>query len=126
MTNLQLARMNELNNLSAHLRYKSAKFADKNLNGRLIEDRLQNEINDQVKYRYGKQGLPIALGRVIPTYAGDPDSLLRGIKNYRYIFHAITIHFDAIFTDEALTPIDTNGGIRAIVKNCLDLVHKGQ
>lgn len=115
---MQLARMFEINSLSVTLRIRGSYF----VNGRLMDDRIQNELNEQVRLVYKDQGLPVMLGEVIATHAGHPYSELVKNKNFRYIFHAATIHFDAIFSDVPLTSVNSTLGITTVVKNCLDKV----
>jgi len=117
---MQLARMFEINSLSVTLRIKGAYFK----HGRLMDDRVQNELIEQVCLDYNPQGLPIMLGEVIVTHAGHKESELVAKKGFRYIFHAATIHFDAIFSDEPLTPVNSQLGISTVVKNCLDKVEQ--
>ena len=117
---MQLARMYEFNSLSVTLRIKGAYF----VNGRLMDDRVQNELTEQVRLGFAEQGLPLMLGEVILTHAGHPQSTLVKHKGFRYIFHAATIHFDAIFSDEPLSPINSKLGITTVIKNCLDKVEE--
>lgn len=115
---MQLARMHEFSSLSVTLRFKGAHFE----NGRLMDDHLQNELNQQVKAKFCEQGLPVPLGEVIVTHAGHCKSELRAKKHFRYIFHAATIRFDARYSDVPMIPIHSDLGIRSVVTNCLDNV----
>ena len=115
---MQLARMFELNSLSVSLRLKGAYFE----NGRLMSDYVQDQLNQLIKRGYKKQGLPVMVGEVLATYAGHPKSILRR-RGFRYIFHAATIHYDPIYSDEPAKPVNSRLGISTVVRNCLDTVN---
>ncbi len=114
---MQMARIYERATLSSALRREGSHI----VKGRIREDTVQDELDDQIRYS-DFCGRPIAMGQVIPTTAGHPQSVLRMTNKARYIFHAATVRVDAITRNETLVPIETDDGLQRAVQNCLKLI----
>lgn len=114
---MQMARIYERATLSSALRREGSYITK----GRIREDTVQDELDEQIKYSDDYCGRPIVMGQVIPTTAGHPDSTLR-LNGARYIFHAAIVRVDAITRNENLVPIETDDGLRRAVHNCLSLI----
>jgi len=116
---MQMARIYEKATLSSSLRREGSNI----IKGRILDDTVQDELNDQIKYspEYCKCGRPIVIGQVIPTTAGHRDSALR-LNGARYIFHAAIVRVDALTSHENLVPIETDDGLRRAVQSCLRMV----
>jgi O-acetyl-ADP-ribose deacetylase (regulator of RNase III) len=114
---MQMARIFERQTLSSMLRQRGAKTP----HGRLLDDRVQADLNQQIQDIYKDfGGLPVTLGEVIITPAGHPESVLVKKNKTRYILHAATILFSPIERKEALMPVQTDRGIINVMKNCLE------
>jgi O-acetyl-ADP-ribose deacetylase (regulator of RNase III) len=114
---MQMARIFERQTLSSMLRQRGAETP----HGRLLDDRVQTDLNLQIQDIYKTYGgLPVTLGEVIITPAGHPDSILMKKNKARYILHAATILFSPIERKEALMPVQTERGIINVIKNCLE------
>lgn len=111
---MQMARIHESYTLSSALRMAGAYVEQ----GRLREDRVQEELDDQVKTQHDC-GLPVMIGEVIVTHAGDPRSELIKRNNARYIFHAATMRHETLSKRNSLQPIATDEGIEKVTLNCL-------
>ncbi|MBL8161525.1 MAG: TIR domain-containing protein [Anaerolineae bacterium] len=115
---MQMARIYESHALSSAIRREGSLI----IKGRLREDSVQQELDDQISKRSEICGRPIAMGQVIVTHAGHPQSNLVQKQQARYVFHVATVRVDAMKMRERLTPIETDEGIREAVQNCLDMV----
>lgn len=113
---MQMARIFESFTLSSKLRlHGSRRKAD----GRLVDDTVQQELNQQIKQPGGNFQIPIEWGCVVPTHAGHPDSNLA--KNgARYIFHTVAVRVESGTKNnqDAIRAID-DGKIGEAVSNCL-------
>lgn len=114
---MQMARIYESHTLSSTIRREGALI----VKGRLREDTVQQELDDQINRRSEICGRPITMGQVIVTHAGHPQSNLVQKRRARYIFHVATVRVDAMKLREHLTPIETDEGIREAVQNCLEM-----
>ena len=63
---------------------------------------------------------PSSIGQSVPTYAGHPESRLVKDNGVRFIFHTATVRVDAVASQESLTWIETDGGIRQAVSKHAD------
>lgn len=113
---MQMARIFESRTLSSSLRTSGALVEQ----GRLVEDRVQEELDEQVKVGY-PFGLPIMIGEVLLTHAGHPESKLVKQQGARYIFHAATMRFEALSSSETLQPVGPEG-IETVTRNCLNAI----
>lgn len=111
---MQMARIYESNVLSSVLRREGSLIK----NGKIIEDTVQRELDQQIATGEGLGSRPIEIEQVIPTHAGHPRSYL--VKNgARFIFHASTVYVHP--RNRKVTPIQTDAGIQQTVSNCLNL-----
>jgi len=90
---MQMARIFEGDRLSSTLRRKGALVNNNTL--LLEDDTVQRELDTQVVHNeiYSR---PVKAFRVIPTYAGHPDSQLCQTTGARYIFHVATVGVDGL------------------------------
>ena len=111
---MQMARIYESAVLSSALRREGSYIRA----GKLIEDTVQLELDQQVIKGEGFGSRPIEMEQVIATHAGHAKSAL--VKNgARYIFHASTVYVHP--RNRSVTPIQTDASVRQTVLNCLDL-----
>lgn len=115
---MQMARTFGKASLSATLRREGALIR----RGRLIEDTVQDQLNEQISQSPDFFGLPVGLCQVIATHAGHPESKLVKQNRARYIFHAATMRVNSLAVYEYLVPIETDDGIKETVHNCLNMV----
>jgi O-acetyl-ADP-ribose deacetylase (regulator of RNase III) len=115
---MQMARVFENHTLSSALRYAGAILDRQN---RMLEDTLQAELDQQVQAQIGSR--PVALGDVIETNAGHPNSPLRS-RGIRYILHAATVSVTHGIHMKTMTPIEQPKDIRQAVLNCFYKVHE--
>ncbi|MEP6987576.1 MAG: TIR domain-containing protein [Chloroflexota bacterium] len=112
---MQMARIYESAVLSSALRREGSYIR----NGKLLEDTVQLELDQQVVKGEGFGSRPIEMEQVIPTHAGHAKSAL--VKNgARYIFHASTVYVHP--RNRSVTPIQTDASVRQTVLNCLNLM----
>lgn len=112
---MQMARIFESTTLSSSLRTAGALVQQ----GRLLEDRIQEELDEQVKTNH-QCGLPVMIGQVLLTHAGHPESDLAR-RGARYILHAATMRFEALSSSDTLQPVGPEG-IETVTRNCLKAV----
>jgi O-acetyl-ADP-ribose deacetylase (regulator of RNase III) len=113
-TYMQMARIFESTTLSSAIRREGSFIK----NGRLFEDPIQEELDQQISKSSYFGSRPIEIEQVVPTHAGHPQSQL--VKNgARYILHAATVYVHP--RDRTMTPIRTSESIREVVFNCLNL-----
>ncbi len=111
---MQMARIYESGVLSSVLRREGSLLK----NGKILEDSVQIELDDQILHGEGLGSRPIEIEQVIPTHAGHPRSTLA--KNgARFIFHASTVYVHP--RNRSVTPIKTDANIHQTVLNCLNL-----
>lgn len=111
---MQMARIYESAVLSSALRREGSYIKA----GKLLEDSVQLELDQQVMKGEGFGSRPIEMEQVIPTHAGHAKSPL--VKNgARYIFHASTVYVHP--RNRSVTPIQTDASVRQTVLNCLNL-----
>ncbi len=111
---MQMARIYESAVLSSALRREGAYIR----NGKLLEDTVQLELDQQVIKGDGFGSRPIEMEQVIATHAGHAKSAL--VKNgARYILHASTVYVHP--RNRKVTPIQTDASLRQTVLNCLNL-----
>ncbi len=112
---MQMARIYEGAVLSSALRREGSYIRA----GKIIEDTVQLELDQQVIKGEGFGSRPIEMEQVIATHAGHAKSAL--VKNgARYIFHAATVYVHP--RNRKVTPIQTDASVRQTVLNCLTLV----
>ncbi len=119
---MQMARIYESFVLSSALRREGSWMSS----GKILEDTVQLELDQQILHTTGLGSRPIQIEQVIPTHAGHAKSRLA--KNgSRFIFHASTVEVHP--RKRTVTPIQTDDSIRQTVLNCLDLfleIHRNQ
>ena len=112
---MQMARIYESSVLSSALRREGSYSR----NGKILEDTVQLELDQQVVKGEGFGSRPIEMEQVIPTHAGHAKSAL--VKNgARFIFHASTVYVHP--RNRSVTPIQTDASVRQTVLNCLNLL----
>jgi O-acetyl-ADP-ribose deacetylase (regulator of RNase III) len=112
---MEMARIYESAVLSSALRREGSYIR----NGKILEDTVQLELDQQVTKGEGFGSRPIEMEQVIPTHAGHAKSAL--VKNgARYIFHASTVYVHP--RNRSVTPIQTDASVRQTVLNCLNLL----
>ena len=112
---MQMARIYESNVLSSALRREGSWVKQ----GKILEDTVQMELDQQVTKGDGFGSRPIEMEQVIPTRAGHPKSALA--KNgARYIFHASTVYVHP--HNRRVTPIQTDSAVTHTTLNCLNLL----
>jgi hypothetical protein len=113
---MQMARVFESTTLSSKLRLYGALLSG----GHIREDTVQQELYEQT-LRLDEYRIPLAMGCVVPTHAGHPNSRLVQ-RGARYIFHVATVAVQPAVTS-AFIPTD-DSGVREGVLNCIDKIIK--
>ena len=122
---MQMARVFETRHVSSVLRYAGSW---ENEAGHVISDAVQEELDQQIRLKVGIR--PVALGKVIATNAGHPNSKLRRKQKARYIFHVATVEVLHGGVGIALRPVTEGAALRDCVAHCRDMTqdvdyHKG-
>lgn len=115
---MQMGRVFEKTTLSSTLRWEGSLVDG---GGRLLEDTVQQELNEQVRAQVGGV-LPLMLTKVLVTRAGHPESRLVKRNKARFIFHVATVQVSAHTRREQLTPLENDDSIEEAVRNCLETV----
>jgi len=99
---MQMGRFFEKVSISSQLRLKGARM---DTNGNIEYDTVQMELNEQCLR--GGYRIPINVGNVVPTHAGDPNNKLAE-KGFRYIFHLSTVIVNPFDQKNRTVPIGTD------------------
>lgn len=114
---MQMARASSSSALSSALRLAGSHITA----GRIREDTVQAQLDYQIANSDAYCGRPIVIGQVVPTFAGHPESRLVKRNGVRYMLHVATVRVDAVASQNSLTWIETDAGIRQATIHTLEM-----
>lgn len=115
---MQMARIFETGRVSSALRYAGSHI----VKGRIFEDTVQKELNEQITYTKEFAGIPVMLGQVIPTHAGHDESRLVKRNRARFILHVASMYVNRLGGANNLLALGSDMGIGEAVINTLETV----